>query len=104
MTTADGRLLTAAAVVFTGVPGILRGQLVQESLTGLRARVLGSAAFGAGESRRLVEQIRAMVGAGMSIDVERVDGPDAFGPADQKHRAVVSHVTAGAVAQGKPLP
>lgn len=104
VTTADGRLLTAAAVVFTGVPGILRGQLVQESLTGLRARVLGSAAFGAGESRRLVEQIRAMVGAGMSIDVERVDGPDAFGPADQKHRAVVSHVTAGAVARGMPLP
>jgi hypothetical protein len=45
-----------------------------------------------------------MVGAGMSIDVERVNDSDAFGPAHQKHRAVVSHVTAGAVAQGKPLP
>ncbi len=43
--TPDGRLVTAAAVVFSGVAGILRGQLVQETLSHLHVRVLPSPAL-----------------------------------------------------------
>ena len=104
ITTPDGRVVTAAAVVFNGVPGILRGQLVQEELSHLRVRVLPSPAFGEADAALLAARIRLMFGAAMTATVERVSGADAFGPEGEKHRAVISRVTQQAVAAGRALP
>ncbi len=104
ITTPDGRVVTAAAVVFNGVSGILRGQLVQESLSHLRVRVLPSPAFGQADAAQLTERIRLMFGAAMTATVERVAGVDDFGPDGEKHRAVISRVTQQAVAAGRALP
>lgn len=102
--TPDGRLITAAAIVFNGVPGILRGQLVQESLSHLRVRVLPSSLFGEPEAVQLTERLRLLFGTTMTATIECVTGPDAFGLEGQKHRAVISRVTQQAVAAGRALP
>ncbi len=104
ITTPDGRVVTAAAVVFNGVPGILRGQLVQEELSHLRVRVLPSPSFGEADAAQLTERIRLMFGAAMTATVERVTGADAFGLDGEKPRAVISRVTQQAVAAGRALP
>lgn len=104
ITTPDGRLITAAAIVFNGVPGVLRGQLVQEELSHLRVRVLPSPAFAAAGAAALNDRIRLMFGAAMSATVEHVTGIDDFGPDGEKHRAVISRVTQRAVAAGRALP
>lgn len=102
--TPDGRVITAAAIVFNAVTGVLRGQLVQEDLHRLRARVLPTPAFGLVEAARLVEEIRGMVGPAMTVEIEYASSPDDFGPPGMKHRAVVSSVTRAAVAEGRAVP
>lgn len=104
VTTPDGRLITAAAIVFNGVPGVLRGQLVQEDLTHLRLRILADATFGDVETGQLVDRVATMMGRGLTATVERVSTPDEFGAPGEKHRAVLSAVTRQAVAAGRPLP
>ena len=104
VSTADGRMITAAATVFNTVEGVLRGQLVQHDVRHLCARVLPTPSFTEDQERRLRHAIRAMVGLDITIAVERVAGPDDFGPPGVKHRAVVSDVTRDAVALGRPLP
>lgn len=104
ISTPDGRVITAAAIVFNTVAGVLRGQLVQDDVAHLRARVLPAASFTADEERKLRHELRAMVGPTMTIGVERVAGPDDFGPPGVKHRAVVSTATRDAVARGQALP
>ena len=104
ITTPDGRVITAAAVVFNGVPGILRGQLVQDESSHLHVRVLPTPAFDEAGAAMLTERMRVMFGAAMSATVERVTGVDDFGPDGEKHRAVISRVTQQAVAAGRALP
>lgn len=104
VSTPDGRVITAVAIVFNAVAGVLRGQLVQDDPHRLRARVLPTPAFTAAEAARLVAEIRGMVGATMRVDIEHALSPDDFGPPGVKHRAVVSAITRAAVAAGRAVP
>ena len=56
------------------------------------------------EAAQLTERIRLMFGVPMTATVERVTGPEAFGPVGEKHRAVISHITHRAVASERALP
>jgi phenylacetate-CoA ligase len=103
ITTPDGRVITAAAIVFNVVPNILRGQLVQEDRARLHARVLPSDSYTDTDERRLAAEITRLVGPSMTVTIERVAGPDAFGGPGEKHRAVVSPLTRAAVARGQPI-
>ncbi|MEP6914167.1 MAG: hypothetical protein ABJC89_00915 [Acidobacteriota bacterium] len=102
--TPEGRVVTVAAIVFNIAPAIVQGQLVQEDLDRINVRVLPTPAFGADAERRLVEEVRSLVGPSMKIVVERVADPGAFGSPGTKHRAVVSSVYQRIIAAGTPLP
>lgn len=101
--TPEGRAVTVAAIVFNVAPSVAQGQLVQDALDRLRVRILPTPAFQADEQRRLLDEVRRLVGPSMHIEIERVDA-GAFGPPGTKFRTVVSAISRESVAAGQPLP
>jgi phenylacetate-CoA ligase len=102
--TPEGHIVTVASIVFNATAAIVQGQLVQDELTRLRVRVLPTPEFDADAERRLIGEVRRVVGPSMAIEVERVADIDGFGTAAAKHRPVISRVYQRAVAGGNPCP
>lgn len=100
----DGRIVTAAAVVFNDARRILQGQLVQHELHRLSIRVLPAPGFGPDDVAAIERDVRRLVGESISIAVERVERMEDFGPPGTKHRPVISTVSQRAIAKGAPLP
>lgn len=88
----DGRVIPPPALThaFKPYPGILRSQLIQETATRVRVKVVADATFGAPEERGVVELLRERLGPDMAIEIEHVAEIPA-GPGG-KFRWVVSNV------------
>lgn len=88
--TPEGRVITAAFLVFEDVPGIMEGQIVQESLAALRVKVVPSPSFSKACAARLESRLRTLVGPSMGISVECCGSLNLARGGSGKVRAVVS--------------
>lgn len=69
----DGRQMVRFHGVFVGQPNIVEGQIVQESITAIRAKVVGTSQFGVGDVQDIKDRIRQRLGPSVDVTVERVD-------------------------------
>jgi phenylacetate-CoA ligase len=92
ITTPDGRIVTTLFIVFDEIPGIQRGQVVQEALDRLKVRVVRSLEYTNKSEENLLNYIRRFVGANMHIDLEYVHGEVLNPGGAGKFRAVISNL------------
>lgn len=88
--TPEGKVITATFLVFEDVPDILEGQLVQESLEHLRARVVPAPSFSKACEALLESRLRTLAGPSMKITIERCESRELHRGGAGKARAVVS--------------
>jgi phenylacetate-CoA ligase len=88
--TTEGEAITAAFLVFEDVPDILAGQILQESLSELRVRIVPDARFSSAAEARLTSRLRALVGSAMKITTERCQSVEELRGESGKLRPVVS--------------
>ncbi|HKA36415.1 MAG TPA: hypothetical protein VKH43_06310 [Thermoanaerobaculia bacterium] len=90
--TRDGRRIWYWSPVFYGLP-VVQGQIFQESLDSIRARVVTSGPFGEPEKQQLVYRIRLRLGVAAQVSVETV--PELPRTAGGRVRPVISLVARG---------
>src|SRR5262249_24189553 len=90
--TRDGRRIWYWSPVFYGLP-VVQGQIFQESLDSIRARVVTSGPFGEPEKQQLVYRIRLRLGVAAQVSVET--GPELPRTAGGRVRPVISLVARG---------
>lgn len=88
--TPEDKVITAAFLIFEDVPGILEGQIVQESLGALHVKVVPSPSFSKAGEARLESRLRRLVGPSMRISVECCESSNLVRGGSGKVRAVVS--------------
>jgi phenylacetate-CoA ligase len=88
--TPQGKVVTAAFLIFEGIAEILAGQIVQESIAELRLRVVTTPQFSNSHEKQLVSALRTLVGQDMKIAVERYANFDSLKHAGGKIRSVIS--------------
>ncbi len=71
--TPEGEVITAAFLVFEDAPDILAGQIIQESPTELRVKVVPAARPVRACEELLQSRVRRLVGPGMKITMERCE-------------------------------
>jgi SAM-dependent methyltransferase len=86
----DGRQLVRFHGVFIGLPTVIEGQVVQESVTRFAVRVVSSPSLSAGDRDEIVQRMRQRLGPDLAVDVVEVDAIERT--AAGKFRAVVSLV------------
>ena len=69
----DGRRMLRFHGVFTALPGVREAQIVQESAARIRVRVVPAQGYGEGTAREIAERVRQRLGAGVEVEVERVE-------------------------------
>ncbi|HEX6750643.1 MAG TPA: hypothetical protein VF092_25375 [Longimicrobium sp.] len=93
--TPDGRMISPSVLThpFKPYPQIRESQLVQDRADRLQVKLVAGEAFTAGDEAALVAQLAARLGAGMAVEIERVDSI----PRERsgKFRWVVSRVEHG---------
>lgn len=90
--TPEGKVITATFLVFEDVPDILEGQIVQESLDGLRIRIVTAPSFTKSAEARLKARLQTLVGPAMKIAVERCESRELLRGGTGKVRTVVSEL------------
>ncbi|HOM13367.1 MAG TPA: AMP-binding protein [Rubrivivax sp.] len=89
---ADGTVMHGLALIYVlrDLPSIRQFKIVQESREELRVQIVAEAAFGAAEEADVVARLRARLGGGVRVLIERVGDipPERSG----KYRYVVSRV------------
>ena len=85
----DGRELVRFHGIFIGLPFVLEGQVVQESLDRFTVRIIAEDGFGSEQVRMIRQRFEARLGK-VHVDVERV--PELERTARGKLRAVISRV------------
>lgn len=91
--TPDGQVLTAMFLVFEEVPGLLAGQISQESLDELLVSIAPSPRFTRENELAIVARLRGLVGAEMKISIRRCAAADLLQPRAGKYQVVVSKLT-----------
>lgn len=71
--TPEGKVITAAFLIFEDVPDILEGQIMQESLTDLCVKIVPALPFSKASEARLKSRLQTLVGPAATISVERCD-------------------------------
>ena len=89
----DGRVLTAMFLVFEEAPGMVAGQISQESLNELLVSIAPSPQFTRENEQALVARLRALVGAEMKISLRRCAAAELLQPRAGKYQVVVSKLT-----------
>lgn len=88
--TPEGEVVTAAFLVFEGIPDVLAGQIIQESLTELRIKLVPAARRAHAGEEVLKSRVRRLVGPGMKITVERCEDLELLRAESGKVSSVVS--------------
>ncbi len=86
----DGREMVRFHGIFVDQPHVREGQIVQEALDKIVARVVATPGFGAEDEHDIIHRIRHRVGDGVSVTVECVEAIPRT--ASGKYKAVISHV------------
>lgn len=94
----DGREMVRFHGIFVGQPHVREGQIVQEALDRIVARVVPTPGFGAEDQRDIIERIKQRLGDDVSVTVECVKAIPRS--ASGKFKAVVSRVPRNSQAQG----
>lgn len=91
---ADGTLMHGLALIYVirDLPGVENFRIVQESLTQTRVQLVAGAGFTDGHARDIVAGIKARLGDGVAVTLERVE--HIASEASGKFRYVVSRVAA----------
>jgi phenylacetate-CoA ligase len=92
ITTPDGRVVTAAFLVFDEIDGIVLGQLLQEMPDRLVVRIVPGREYTRDREIELIALLRRFVGQSMRIDVEYVSIDALRASSPGKWRAVRSLV------------
>lgn len=95
----DGRRMVRFHGIFIDLPNVLEGQIIQESRTHLRVKVVASPGFGPEEEEQIRGRVHQRLGAEVRVDVERVDSIPRTSAG--KFRAVVSKI--GGETTGSPV-
>ena len=69
----DGREMVRFHGIFTDQPHIREGQIIQETLTCIRVRVVPAPGFGPADKNNVISRMRQRLGASVEIVVEPVD-------------------------------
>jgi phenylacetate-CoA ligase len=88
--TPEGNVITAAFLIIEDVSDILAGQIVQESLSDLRVRVVPSAHFCKASEERLKSRLQTLAGPAMRIRVDRCESLESLRGESGKASMVVS--------------
>jgi phenylacetate-CoA ligase len=88
--TADGRELWALFRVFYDLPGVVEGQIVQESLDSFTVRIVPTPAFSDKDEEAIKERMMIRIGPEIRIDVRQVESIPR--EPNGKLRAVISKV------------
>jgi phenylacetate-coenzyme A ligase PaaK-like adenylate-forming protein len=90
---ADGRRIAGCDEVFSGVPGVVEGQVVQHSVREFTLRVVAAPGFGASEEDQLRKALKVRLG---DVDVEIARVATIARTSSGKFKPVVSAVSAWA--------
>jgi phenylacetate-CoA ligase len=88
--TPEGEVITAAFLVFEDISDIYTGQIIQESLTELRVRVVTLPCFSRASEAWLKSCVQTLVGPAMKITIERCESLELFREESSKVKSVVS--------------
>lgn len=89
--TPGGKIIPTAYLVFGEIPGLVRGQMIQEETDSLRIRMAVSPAYTPASEARLRQIVSQFTGPEMKIEYERVSLEN-FMPAGWKFRTVISKI------------
>jgi phenylacetate-CoA ligase len=92
--TPEGKVITAAFLVFEDVPDILEGQIMQESLERLYIKIVPAASFSKASEARLKSRLQMLVGTAAKISVERCDSSELLRAGSGKVLTVISNCPA----------
>lgn len=92
--TPEGKVITAAFLVFEDVPNILEGQIMQESLDRLYVKIVPAPSFSKSNEARLKSRLQMLVGTAAKITVERCDSSALLRASSGKVLTVVSNYPA----------
>lgn len=92
VTAVDGTLMHGLALIYTvrDLPGVEQFRIIQHSLTLTEVEIVATQEFQGASERRIVDDFRARLGAGVHVKVTPVGQIPA--EASGKHRYVISHV------------
>ncbi len=97
----DGRELTRLDKIFNGLPHVLEGQILQESLARIVIKVVAAGDFGPEDERRIRRRLLERVGA---VEVQIQPVPEIPRTERGKFRAVVSRLTPQERSRVQPSP
>jgi phenylacetate-CoA ligase len=89
--TPEGKVITAAFLVFEDVPDILEGQIMQESLDRLYVKIVPAPSFSKASEARLKSRLQMLVGTGVKISLERCDRQGMLRAGSGKALTVISN-------------
>lgn len=69
----DGRRMLRFHGVFTALPAVREGQIVQEGPARIRVRVVPAPGYGEATAREIAARVRQRLGSGVEVEVERVE-------------------------------
>lgn len=86
----DGRRVVRLLAVFTGLPHIRQGQVIQEALDLIRIRAVPALGYSEVDAREIERRVRQRLGSGVKVEVETVSSITC--EESGKFRTVVSHL------------
>ncbi|HYG10979.1 MAG TPA: hypothetical protein VD835_13605 [Pyrinomonadaceae bacterium] len=92
--TPEGKVITAAFLVFEDVPDILEGQILQESPDRLYVKIVPAPSFSKASEAFLKSRLQMLVGTDAKITVERCDSSELLRASSGKVLTVVSNYPA----------
>ena len=98
--TADGRRIGRLDPVFKTSLAIREAQIIQETLSRVRVRIVAAEGYGEVDRRRIAEGLRERLGTGVEIEFEQVD--DIPRTRAGKFKAVISQLRAPSEPGGSP--
>lgn len=88
--TRDGRTMVRFHGIFTDIPSILEGQIIQHTLDTFTVKVVAKSGFGRLESEQLIERMQSQLGVDSIIKIERCEKIPRT--SNGKFKAVISEI------------
>lgn len=97
----DGRQMVRFHGIFIDQPHVQEGQIIQETMTTIRVKVVPTEQFGSVDVQDIIQRIQQRLGSGVEVIVEPVDQIPRT--AAGKFQAVISHLREKGVADAERL-
>lgn len=91
--TPDGKVITTLFIVFNEVPGIVIGQIIQESIDKLIVKIVKNDDFTEDSRFLLTKNIKKFVGENMKIEIEILKYEDMKSAQKGKFRTIISNLS-----------